>query len=136
MPPSCSLHFTLPPCLWLEVYIKNTIPNILSTMWAFGVVVSNPGTCDVMQMIYTEAHEVIQAFTFQRTDKRFTEGVCLWRSDGRFDRGDILVFPERFHRVGILSISITKEELCFKSLIFEPHGSIAALLNYPIAIRM
>ena len=105
----------------LEVYIKNTIPNVLSTMRALGVVVSNPRPCDVMQMINTEAHQVIQTFTFQGTDERFTECIGLWRSYRRFDRGDILVFPERFHRVGILSITITKEELYLKSFTFEPH---------------
>ena len=42
-----------------EVYVKDAIPNVLSAMRAFRVVVSNPRPCDVMQMVYAETHELI-----------------------------------------------------------------------------
>ena len=44
--------------LGLEVYIKNAIPSVLSAMWTFRIVVSNPSPCDVVQMVYAETEGV------------------------------------------------------------------------------
>ena len=50
-------------------------------MWSLGVVMTDPGVGDVIELVSAEAHEVIEALPFYGADERLREGVRLGRSD-------------------------------------------------------
>ena len=56
-------------CLRLEVNIKHVVIDALSPMRSFRVVVSDPSSVDIIQLLNAETHKVIKAFTFVGTDE-------------------------------------------------------------------
>ena len=46
---------------WFEVDVENIVSDVLATMWSFCIVVFDPGAIDVVEMVYAEAKELIQA---------------------------------------------------------------------------
>ena len=62
---------------WREIWTKNLIPNVRSLMRSLFIVVGQPFTVDVIQLIQTHAKEVVQALPFCLPDIALDE--IIWR---------------------------------------------------------
>ena len=95
-----------------------------------------PDPCpnDVIQLLLTEAHEVIEAFVLERTNERFDKCVCLGRSDRCPHWPRALLVPEVAETVRELPIAITKQESRLDALVLHPHRRVAGLLHDPVPV--
>lgn len=62
--------------------LKHVFPDVLSAVWAFEIVVPQPGSQDEIELSPAEADKKVEAFALDGADERFRESVC----DGRFVR--------------------------------------------------
>jgi len=105
-------------------------------MWTFRVVVSDPCSIDVVELVNTEADEMIQAFSFQGSDERFTEGIGFGSFHRSLDATDVLGSPEFLKVVREFTITVVDEKSGIQAFIIQPHSSISTLLHDPCRIRM
>ena len=105
-------------------------------MWTLSVVESNPGSIDEVELVDTEAEEVIQAFSFERANERFAKGIGLRCLDGCLDAADLLGFPKLLEVIRKFTVSVMNEEAGIKAFIVQPHGSVATLLHDPWRVWM
>jgi len=61
----------------LECTVQNFVVHAYAAVRPLGVVVTDPGARDVIELVPTEAHEVVEAFPFDGADERLRECVGL-----------------------------------------------------------
>ena len=115
-----------------EGFVQDLVVHADTSMGAKGVVMSDPRPNDVIQLLLTEAHEVIEAFVLERTNERFDKCVCLGRSDRCPHWPRALLVPEVAETVRELPIAITKQESRLDALVLHPHRRVARLLHDPV----
>ena len=72
-------------------------------MRALRIVMTNPDVGDVIELVSTEAHEVVEAFPFYCPDERFREGIrlgCLDRTANSFGTVRALLATPPLHKTG------------------------------------
>ena len=103
-------------------------------MRSLRVVVLDPRPSDIVELTAAEAHEMVQAFPFQRADERLSVGIGLgsprWTLKARHARG----LPERLQSVWILSVPVAQDETRGNSLIIHPHRGVPILLHHPFPV--
>ena len=48
-------------------FVQNLVVHADTPMWSFRVIVPEPRSDDIVELLLTEAHEVIEAFVFERS---------------------------------------------------------------------
>ena len=114
--------------------VENLVTHSDPSMRTDGVVVPDPCPDDVMQLLLTETHEVVEAFVLECTDERFDEGICLGRSDGRPDGLHALLEPEVTETIREFSVAVPEQESRLDTLVLHPHRRVAGLLHDPVPV--
>lgn len=115
----------------LEIRAKNLVPDILSLMRAFIIVIRQPFAIDVIQVIQTKTNEVVKALFLNDADTRFAIPVCLgstWRSLYNFCAR---CFPQSVESKGKLRIPVANKMSRFDPNVLQPHLCVSRLLKYP-----
>ena len=65
-----------PVGLRLECLVENFVVHAEASVWASRVVIGDPGGSDIVELVATEADEVVETFPFEGFDPRFRRS---WR---------------------------------------------------------
>jgi len=96
-----------------------------------GIVVSNVGLGDVIEVPKAEAGKVIEAFAFQAADPRFSKGIGDGSLEGRFDDVTFTASKKRIEPFREFGVPIVDQEPEIEPLILQPHAQIPGLLLDP-----
>lgn len=130
--PAQPLSAAYRPCLpSLEIWGENSVPDVLSPMGTFRVVVAHPRLHHVIHLRPGENDEVVQAFSLEVRDKRLHEGIRLRSLDGNPFGPDAHVLPELPEVQGELRVVVEDEHARLDVLLLHPHGGIPGLLHHP-----
>ncbi len=119
-----------------KVFVEYRVVAANPSMGSMLVVMLEPRSYDVVQLVFAEAHEVIQTFAFQRPDETFTKCVRHWGAWRNLDRPHFGILPERIEDIRILPVTVPNEKLGFDVFVIHPHRGVSSLLHYPGCIRM
>lgn len=117
-----------------EAVVEHGVAAADSAMASVSVIMSEPGSYNVVQLVSAEAHEVIQAFAFQCSNETFAEGVrhrsARWALDGPLGRGHnpTRIYPRPQHP----NLSLQKLHAGVEPRVEPLHRQGHHLKNYPI----
>lgn len=104
-------------------------------MWPFGIVKHDVDLHDVVEVLQTDADEMIQAFPPQRFDPTFSERIRKGRLERSFDHTTKSIEPA-IERLGKLLVSIVDQVSQFHAFVLQPHRDVSRLLKHPLFGRM
>ena|ERR1019366_76029 len=100
-------------------------------VWPVLVVVSHVLGQDSFEMPAAEDQHPVEALTTNRPDEPLGEGIGSRCSDRSADDSDSVRSEDLVEARGELGVAVTDEELDGMDPIFEHHGQVPRLLDYP-----
>ena len=122
--------------LGYESLVQYLIVHAHPPMWAMGIIMPAPHRKDIVELVQTEAYEVVQGLSLCRFDPRFRKRICLWGLDRNEKASCAFGFPKQLEFAGVFSIAIMNHESRFDTHVIEPHVGVTGLLHDPIASRI
>lgn len=119
---------------WPKINIENLVANLFALMGSREIVMRQPFAIDMIKMLKAQADKVIKTLRLYGRDVRFGVSIrlwCAWRSKNYFSARN---FPERVKAGRKFSIAVADQMLRLNTNIFQPHGRITCLLEYPFFI--
>lgn len=104
-------------------------------MRALYIIMSYPGSQDVIELGPAEANEEIQAFALDGADERFCEGIGVWCPVRDLDDPRGLRRPDGIKAGAELGVGVADQETRCDALFSAPHQSVAGLLSNPRRVR-
>ena len=115
-----------------KIWTENFISDVRSLMRSLLVVVRQPFTVYVIQLIQAHADKMVQAFSLDLADKALAVSVCHRRAHRSSNTSDILTFPKCPKPLAVFGIPVMDQVPDSNAQILKPHGCITGLLKNPI----